>query len=95
MASSFAKTWVRPEVYPLVVTMVAAVSLSGFQITRSLTSNPDVRVVKADRSSGLLEDEKFFKEGESFFNHRVRRLAWTTKASLYPSMNEKLGGGSH
>jgi len=95
MSAAFYKTWVRPEVYPLVGTMVVAVGLCGFQITRSFMSNPDVRVSKADRSVGVLEEERFFKEGESFFNHRVRRFAHSTKASLYPSINEKLGGGNY
>jgi hypothetical protein len=95
MSASFYKTWVRPEVYPLVATMTAAVALCTFQCTRSLVSNPDVRVSKADRSASVLEDERFFKEGESFFNHRVRRFAQSTKASLYPGINEKLGGGNY
>eukprot|EP00959_Pyramimonas_sp_CCMP1952_P452726 9467070-Pyramimonas_sp.AAC.1 len=92
---SMYQIWVRPEVYPIAAALGAAVSLCGFMCTRTMMCNPDVRIAKSDRGLGLLEDDRFYKEGESFNNHAVRRWARTVPAQLMPGLNEKLGGGNH
>mmetsp|Transcript_36297 Transcript_36297/g.79194 ORF Transcript_36297/g.79194 Transcript_36297/m.79194 type:complete len:97 (-) Transcript_36297:168-458(-) len=92
---SFAQIWVRPEVYPIAAALGAAVGLCGFMCTRTLMANPDVRITKNDRGMGLLEDDRFYKEGESFHNHAVRRWTRSLDKQLMPSLNDKLGGGNH
>ncbi|KAL3568124.1 hypothetical protein D5086_030775 [Populus alba] len=54
--------WMKPEVYPLLAAMTCVTSLCIFQLTRNVFMNPDVRVNKANRGMGVLENKE---EGEN------------------------------
>eukprot|EP00242_Pyramimonas_sp_CCMP2087_P010150 CAMPEP_0198210508 /NCGR_PEP_ID=MMETSP1445-20131203/20214_1 /TAXON_ID=36898 /ORGANISM="Pyramimonas sp., Strain CCMP2087" /LENGTH=96 /DNA_ID=CAMNT_0043884585 /DNA_START=80 /DNA_END=370 /DNA_ORIENTATION=+ len=94
-ARTFASTWIRPEIYPLALTLGAAVGLAGFFTTRCMIAHPDVRVAKSDRAMGVLEEDRFYKEGEGFFNHSIRRWAKSQDKTIMPGLNAKLGGGNY
>eukprot|EP00793_Prasinoderma_coloniale_P004601 PRCOL_00000362-RA len=65
------KKWNEVAAYPLIVVIGAAASVCAFQCSRHLTSSPDVRINKADRAAGYLEN---FKEGARFKDHALKRL---------------------
>ena len=50
-----------------------ACGMCVFQCLRHLTQSPDVSISKSDRMAGVKEDKHFFKEGERFREHGVRR----------------------
>merc|ERR1712032_1796181 len=52
------------EVYPLIVAVGFGSALCVGMMTRTLVSGPDVHVRKAERQSGLQEDEKDYLTGE-------------------------------
>mmetsp|Transcript_16214 Transcript_16214/g.50941 ORF Transcript_16214/g.50941 Transcript_16214/m.50941 type:complete len:138 (-) Transcript_16214:1142-1555(-) len=62
--------WVKPEIYPLIVTMGAAISLSAYCMARNLMINPDVNILKERRMNGYNTD---FKEGEAYRDHSIRQ----------------------
>lgn len=96
-SANFWKTWVRPEVYPLFFAIGGGCGLCVFMCSRTLMHNPDVRVMKPDRTAGVLEEDRFYKEGEFFHNHAIRRFLGSGDVSkeIFASINSKLGGGNH
>ncbi|XP_078441193.1 uncharacterized protein LOC144711145 [Wolffia australiana] len=84
MATFSGSRWLRPEVYPLFVTVGAAVGLCGFCLVRNITSNPDVRVTKEKRTAGVLEN---FKEGKQYREHGLRNFLRTRPPEIMPSIN--------
>ncbi|KAH7331603.1 hypothetical protein KP509_20G042600 [Ceratopteris richardii] len=63
--------WVRPEIYPLFAAMGTALSICAFSLVRNAFTNPDVRINKADRTAGYLEN---FEEGEKYREHNLRKF---------------------
>ena len=59
--------------YPIIVAISGACAMCAFQCMRHLTQSPDVHITKTDRAMGVKEDKHFFKEGERFRDHAVRR----------------------
>ncbi|CAM8929656.1 unnamed protein product [Rhodiola kirilowii] len=44
--------WIRPEVYPLFAATGVAVGICAMQLIRNISTNPDVRVTKENRTAG-------------------------------------------
>ncbi|XAR64439.1 hypothetical protein NMG60_11024778 [Bertholletia excelsa] len=63
--------WIRPEIYPLLFPVGVAVGLCCMQLVRNITTNPEVRVKKENRSAGVLEN---FEEGKRYKEHGVRKF---------------------
>ncbi|PON82083.1 NADH-ubiquinone reductase complex 1 MLRQ subunit [Trema orientale] len=63
--------WIKPEVYPLMAAMTFVTSMCVFQLTRNVFLNPDVRVNKANRSMGVLDNKE---EGEKYAEHSLRKV---------------------
>lgn len=84
--ASALKRWIRPEVYPLFVAIGTAVGLCGFVMARCLTSNPDVRINKADRAAGYLEN---FKEGHNYHQHSLRKFVQNKPPEIFASINKQ------
>ena len=61
------------QVYPIIVAIGGACGVCVFQCLRHLTQSPDVSFTKSDRMMGVKEDKRFFKDGERFREHGVRR----------------------
>ncbi|KAL3695108.1 hypothetical protein R1sor_008759 [Riccia sorocarpa] len=61
--------WVRPEVFPTVAVVVAAIGMNIFCLARNALGNPDVRFSKEERASGYLEN---YKEGKKYKYHALR-----------------------
>ncbi|KAI9154330.1 hypothetical protein LWI28_024505 [Acer negundo] len=76
--------WMKPEVYPLMAAMTFVTSMCVFQLTRNLLLNPDVRIDKAQRSKGVLENEE---EGEKYAQHGLRKFLRTRPPQVMPSIN--------
>ncbi|KAB5516494.1 hypothetical protein DKX38_027142 [Salix brachista] len=76
--------WMRPEVYPLVAAMTCVASMCVFQLTRSVFMNPDVRINKANRRMGVLENKE---EGEKYAEHGLRRFLRTRPPEIMPTIN--------
>ncbi|KAJ1685808.1 hypothetical protein LUZ63_017198 [Rhynchospora breviuscula] len=85
MASSTFQRWLRPEVYPLFITVGAAVGLCTMQLTRNITGNPEVRVNKEKRAAGILDN---FEEGERYAQHGVRKFLRTKTPEIMPALNK-------
>ncbi|XP_071735040.1 uncharacterized protein [Rutidosis leptorrhynchoides] len=83
-SSSTFKRWLRPEVYPLFVTMGLAVGICGMQLIRNITGNPEVRVTKENRTAGILDN---FVEGEKYAEHTVRKFVRNKSPQIMPSVN--------
>ncbi|PQM37749.1 uncharacterized protein Pyn_01471 [Prunus yedoensis var. nudiflora] len=80
--------WVKPEVYPLMAAMTFVTSLCAFQLTRNVFLNPDVRIDKARRGMGVLENKE---EGEKYAEHGLRSSsAPAGLRSCLPSTNSSL-----
>ena len=61
------------QAYPIFVAIGGACAMCAAQCGRQLFSSPDVRIQKSERSMGVLEDKQFFREGERFREHSLRR----------------------
>ncbi|KAJ7570507.1 hypothetical protein O6H91_01G123200 [Diphasiastrum complanatum] len=85
------KRWIKPEVYPLFLTVGTAVGLCGFMIVRNLSSHPDVRIDKEGRAAGLLEN---YREGKQYKDHAVRRFVSGHKPEIMPGINKYFSGGN-
>ncbi|GMN67144.1 hypothetical protein TIFTF001_036206 [Ficus carica] len=59
-------------------------SLCTFQLTRNVFLNPDVRINKAHRSMGVLENKE---EGEKYAEHSLRKFLRTRPPEIMPSIN--------
>mmetsp|Transcript_16215 Transcript_16215/g.50951 ORF Transcript_16215/g.50951 Transcript_16215/m.50951 type:complete len:101 (-) Transcript_16215:1142-1444(-) len=82
--------WVKPEIYPLIVTMGAAISLSAYCMARNLMINPDVNILKERRMNGYNTD---FKEGEAYRDHSIRQAVapgGPLSGSMMESINRKM-----
>ncbi|CAA7400698.1 unnamed protein product [Spirodela intermedia] len=84
MATSAVNRWLRPEVYPLFVTVGAAVGICAFSLARNITGNPEVRVTKQNRAAGILEN---FTEGERYKEHSLRKFLRTKTPEIMPTIN--------
>jgi hypothetical protein len=80
-----ASRWVRPEVYPLFAAMGVAVGICGFQLFRNITGNPEVRVNKAGRAAGVLENHE---EGRRYAMHSLRSFVHDKTPEIMPSINK-------
>ncbi|CAB4274752.1 unnamed protein product [Prunus armeniaca] len=76
--------WVKPEVYPLMAAMTFVTSLCAFQLTRNVFLNPDVRIDKARRGMGVLENKE---EGEKYAEHGLRKFLRTRPPEIMPTIN--------
>ncbi|KAJ7974287.1 NADH-ubiquinone reductase complex 1 MLRQ subunit [Quillaja saponaria] len=76
--------WMKPEVYPLMAAMTFVTSMCVFQLTRNVLLNPDVRINKANRSKGVLENKE---EGEKYAEHGLRRFLRTRPPEIMPAIN--------
>ncbi|KAH7440086.1 hypothetical protein KP509_04G090600 [Ceratopteris richardii] len=76
------------HVYPLFAAIGAALGICGFSIGRNLASHPDVRINKADRQAGYLEN---FKEGEQYYQNALRKFVDGRTPHIFPGLNESLG----
>ncbi|URD97746.1 B12d protein [Musa troglodytarum] len=63
--------WMRPEAYPLSAAVGFAVWMCGFQLVRNVYTNPDVRVSKSGRTSGVINDHE---EGRRYAEHGLRKF---------------------
>ncbi|XP_010415343.1 PREDICTED: uncharacterized protein LOC104701372 [Camelina sativa] len=81
MASS---RWIRPEVYPLFATVGVAVGICGMQLVRNISTNPEVRVTKENRTAGILENHA---EGERYAEHGLRKFVRNKAPQIMPSIN--------
>ncbi|KAK9934445.1 hypothetical protein M0R45_021590 [Rubus argutus] len=77
--------WIRPEVYPLFAATGVAVGICAFQLIRNITSNPEVRVTKENRTAGILEN---FEEGEKYKEHGLRKFVRKRDPQIMPSINK-------
>ncbi|XP_030484269.2 uncharacterized protein LOC115700768 [Cannabis sativa] len=84
--------WVRPEVYPLMAAMTFVTSMCVFQLTRNVFMNPDVRVNKANRSMGVLDNKD---EGEKYAEHSLRRFLRTRPPEVMPTINHFFSQDKH
>ncbi|KAL0924502.1 hypothetical protein M5K25_005335 [Dendrobium thyrsiflorum] len=84
MASSTVNRWLRPEVYPLFAAVGTAVGICVFQLIRNITTNPDVRVLKENRTSGVLDNHA---EGEKYAEHGLRKYVRNRAPQIMPSVN--------
>uniref|UniRef100_A0A7N0RI98 Uncharacterized protein n=1 Tax=Kalanchoe fedtschenkoi TaxID=63787 RepID=A0A7N0RI98_KALFE len=84
--------WFRPEIVPLLVPLTFVACLCGFQLTRNVFMNPDVRVNKEHRQLGVLENED---EGEKYAEHGLRRFLRTRPPEIMPALNKIFAGPSH
>ncbi|XP_044506220.1 uncharacterized protein LOC123225925 [Mangifera indica] len=76
--------WMKPEVYPLLGAMTFVTSMVIFQLTRNVFLNPDVKINKAHRSMGVLENHE---EGEKYAEHGLRKFLRTRPPEIMPSIN--------
>ncbi|KAJ9147493.1 hypothetical protein P3X46_029648 [Hevea brasiliensis] len=76
--------WMRPEVYPLLAAMTFVTSMCVFQLTRNMFLNPEVRINKAHRLAGVLENEE---EGEKYAEHGLRKFLRTRRPEIMPAIN--------
>ncbi|RDX69346.1 hypothetical protein CR513_51547 [Mucuna pruriens] len=79
-----ANRWLRPEVYPLFASVGVAVGICGMQLVRNITTNPEVRVTKQNRTAGILEN---FSEGEKYSQHSLRKYVRNKSPQIMPSVN--------
>lgn len=70
--------WRTQQVYPIIVAISGACGMCVFQCARHLTQSPDVSISKTERAMGVKEDKHFFKEGERFREHGLRRCGART-----------------
>ncbi|CAL9084662.1 unnamed protein product, partial [Musa textilis] len=57
--------------YPLSAAVGFAVWMCGFQLVRNVYTNPDVRVSKSGRTSGVINDHE---EGRRYAEHGLRKF---------------------
>ncbi|KAJ8536407.1 hypothetical protein K7X08_034808 [Anisodus acutangulus] len=76
--------WLRPEVYPLFAAVGVAIGICGLQLVRNMRINPEVRVNKEKRATGILEN---FEEGEKYAEHAVRKFARSRPPEIFPNLN--------
>ncbi|KAG4975404.1 hypothetical protein AAZX31_11G252200 [Glycine max] len=79
-----ANRWLKPEVYPLFASVGVAVGICGMQLVRNITTNPEVRVTKQNRTAGILEN---FAEGEKYSQHSLRKYVRGKQPQIMPSVN--------
>ncbi|KAL8471469.1 hypothetical protein ACS0TY_028299 [Phlomoides rotata] len=85
MASSATiRRWLRPEVYPLFAAVGVAVGICGMQLIRNITTNPEVRVLKENRTAGVLDNQA---EGEKYSQHALRKFVRNKSPEIMPSIN--------
>ncbi|CAL5214017.1 unnamed protein product [Lathyrus oleraceus] len=77
--------WIRPEVYPLFAAIGTVVGICAMQLVRNICTNPEVRVNKANRKAGVLEN---YSEGEGYAEHRFRKFVRTRPPQVMPSVNK-------
>jgi len=80
---------VRPDVFPLLVAVSGACVLGAAFGVRTLLTNPDVRINKADRQTTVYEDEHFYSEGQHFHNHWLRRWSKGAKKDIFSAITER------
>ncbi|XP_068657684.1 uncharacterized protein [Aristolochia californica] len=79
-----ASRWIKPEVYPLIAAMTFVTGMCVFQLARSVVMNPDVRINKAHRSQGVLENAE---EGEKYAMHSLRKFLHQRPPEIMPTIN--------
>ncbi|XP_020583237.1 uncharacterized protein LOC110026584 [Phalaenopsis equestris] len=84
MASAAVNRWLRPEVYPLFAAVGTAMGICCFQLVRNVCINPEVRVNKAGRVAGVLEN---FAEGEKYAEHGLRKFVRGKSPEIMPNLN--------
>ncbi|XP_077210030.1 B12D protein [Tasmannia lanceolata] len=76
--------WIKPEVYPLMAAMTFVTGMCIFQLTRNMLMNPDVRINKAHRTAGILENQE---EGEKYSQHGLRKFLHERRPEIMPAIN--------
>lgn len=68
-------THTPPQVYPLIASVTLGCAFAVYSMTLNLTTNPDVKVGKARRSTdAACEAPTMRKEGEAYVNNVYRSL---------------------
>ncbi|CAM8932550.1 unnamed protein product [Rhodiola kirilowii] len=83
-ATSMTNRWIRPEVYPLFAATGVAVGICAMQLIRNISTNPDVRVTKENRTAGVLDNHA---EGERYSQHFVRKYVRGRAPEIMPALN--------
>ncbi|KAK9090107.1 hypothetical protein Sjap_023284 [Stephania japonica] len=65
--------------------MTFVTGMCVFQLTRNMLLNPDVRINKAHRSSGVLENAE---EGEKYSQHALRKYLRQRRPEIMPAINQ-------
>ncbi|XP_019433541.1 PREDICTED: uncharacterized protein LOC109340331 [Lupinus angustifolius] len=77
--------WIRPEVYPLFLAVGTVVGICGMQLVRNIWTNPEVRVNKANRIAGVLDNHA---EGEAYAENSLRKFVRNKSPQVMPSINK-------
>ncbi|XP_058186467.1 uncharacterized protein LOC131303556 [Rhododendron vialii] len=77
--------WIRPEVYPLFAATGVAVGICVMQLVRNISTNPEVRVTKENRTAGVLDN---FAEGEKYSQHALRKFVRNKSPEIMPNVNK-------
>jgi len=97
---TFSKMWMRrwvyhAELYPLIAALGAGCGLCVFMMARTITNNPDVRVVPGERKNYegayITKADKQAADGETFKNHVVRRSSQHFSSEIFSSLNNVFG----
>nr|XP_043613910.1 uncharacterized protein LOC122585856 [Erigeron canadensis] len=79
------RRWIKPEIYPLMIPIGAVIGLVATQLIRNISTNPEVRVTKENRTAGILENHE---EGEKYAEHGLRKFVRGRNSQIMPSINE-------
>ncbi|KAF9597145.1 hypothetical protein IFM89_016133 [Coptis chinensis] len=79
----------NPQVYPLMAAMTFVIGMCGFQLTRNMLLNPDVRINKAHRTSAVLDNKE---EGEKYAEHGLRKFLRQRPKEIMPTINQFFSG---
>mmetsp|Transcript_18204 Transcript_18204/g.25216 ORF Transcript_18204/g.25216 Transcript_18204/m.25216 type:complete len:98 (-) Transcript_18204:122-415(-) len=94
-AANWSKLAPRLEVYPLIAAMCTGSVLCVGMMGRTLVQGCDVRIQKDDRQLGVMEDEKFSKEGDKYYNSPWRSYFRNCQKEIFGRVNDSLGGGKY
>ncbi|KAG5527357.1 hypothetical protein RHGRI_028295 [Rhododendron griersonianum] len=72
-------------VYPLFAATGVAVGICVMQLVRNISTNPEVRVTKENRTAGVLDN---FAEGEKYSQHALRKFVRNKAPEIMPNINK-------
>lgn len=87
-------TWLKPDVYPLLVAIGTGVALSAYTGVRCLYTNPEVFINKEVRNDQMAESDWFVKKSDQYSRSMFRTLAEIRgKPHIFP--NDTFGSASN